>query len=161
MASPKSKILESKTSEEILRPTPPPFEWDGQTFEIFPMPDSVLMHVGGALQNVASLFGQLADKKEEVTATEGLSPEGKTQALLATFAPLVGQVVQLLVPNATKVIAGCLRVPEEKVADGMRIAKKLECLRLIVEAEDLPLILKNSQALMEVFTPSALGSFLG
>lgn len=150
-----SRLLKEKSAEEILAPKPRPFEWDGERYEVYPMPDAVLMHVGGSLSAITGLFDSIADLLEQLPPVDGQSVDQRNRELLVAFAPLAGQIIQVLLPNATAVIAGCLRLDPEQVASGMGLAKKLEALRLIVEAEDIPLILKNAQALTALFTPSA------
>lgn len=146
MNLPASKILENKTEEDILEPKPRTLVACGKSYQIYPMPDSVLMHVSSNLDGVVSVVDALITSR---MANPGKAMEPRD------IMPIIPQIVKFLIPNATAVIAGCLRIEEKVVANNFRLAEKLEAIRLIVEAEDLPLIIKNFEALTEAFQPAA------
>jgi len=139
----KKSIVAEKTPEEILNPTPKPFSNNGTDYEIFPMPDGALMKVTDALSSVVSIIDSVAHFQ--------LPPEERPIFSSALMIPIVPQILKVLLPNATVIIAASLRQPESWVSDNLRIHKRLEALRLIIEAEDIPLIIKNFEALTGIF----------
>ena len=144
-----SKLLKEKNEADILAPVPAPFAWNGESYAIYPMPDSTLIRVGDSLADVSRLLDGIAAINTDGRAFSNLSTDEMVQML----APFLPQIVRFLLPNASRIIAGCLRLDEARVADEMPLTKKLEALRLIVIAEDLPLIVKNFIALAGTFAP--------
>ena len=152
-----SKILHAKTDADILSPSAKPFAVAGKEFDVFPMPDRILMGLGDALGHVIGvakglkLFEEQQDSEGNILR-DGLGNPVRAKLTLEMIAPLLPELVKILVPNATQIIAGCLRQPEEWVAENVGFAKKLEALALIIEAEDIPLILRNFTRLTGLFT---------
>lgn len=144
----KSAILEHKREGDILNPRPITLTLStGETFDVFPMPDGTLIHVGDALSQVTGVIDAFVDlMKETEEAGAELAPRD--------YLGLVPQLIRALLPCASQLIAGCLRLPAEQVATSMRLADKLEALRVILEAEDIPLILGNFAALSAILRPA-------
>ncbi len=132
-----SRLLSEKSVEEVLNPAPLTFEYQGQTHQVLPMPDSSLMLIADSLSVVASVIDGV-----------GKALDGGLTA--ADIIPVLPEIVKALLPNASKLIAASLGV-ESNVVAAMPVTKKLEALRLIVLQEDLPLILKNWTALVATF----------
>jgi hypothetical protein len=133
-----SPLLEVKPVEEILSPTARPFEYAGQTYQILPMPDSSLMIISDALGGVASVVDGVA----QAFAGGGLKA--------SDLVPFIPEIIRALLPNASKLIAASLGISADEAA-AIPLARKLEALKLIIEAEDIPLILKNWGALVGTF----------
>ena len=135
-----SRVLDAIPSERILNPEPFFLEIGSQRYEILPMPDSLLMQLGDEMASVLNLLDTIVQGNEDGT---GFTPK--------QLMPLAPHIVKLLVPNATRIVAACLGLEDEFVAQTFYLHKKLEALRLIVEAENLPLILGNWTALVATF----------
>ena len=147
-----SKLLKDKPEAEILAPEPIAFTWKGKPYEIYPLPDSALMRVGDSLSDITRLFDTVA--QIDINGRK-FSELGQLE-MVQILAPLVPQIVRLLLPNASRLIAACLRIDETAVAEEMRLADKLEALSAIVKQEDLPRIVANFLSLTEAFViPSA------
>jgi hypothetical protein len=140
-----SPLLEAKPVEEILSPPARPFEYAGQTYRILPMPDSSLMIIADALGGVASVVDGIA----------GAIAGGGLKA--SDLVPFIPDILRALLPNASRLIAASLGI-EIEAAAAIPLAKKLEALRLIIEAEDVPLILKNWGALVGTFLQPETGA---
>lgn len=141
VSKPKSTLLDAKTAEEIFSPAGRKFAAAGKEFDIYPLPDGVLMTVTDAVGSVIALLTGLPEK--EIDAETGQARPYKVADIL----PLLPAMIKAVLPNATKIIAAATRQPEEWVAENVGIAKKLEALRVIFEAEDIPAIIANFQAL--------------
>jgi hypothetical protein len=93
-----SPLLEAKSVEEIMNPTPFPFEYQGKTYQILPMPDSSLMIVADALGGVASIVDGIA----------GAIAGGGLKA--SDLVPFIPDILRALLPNASKLIAAALSI---------------------------------------------------
>ena len=135
MPSPKPKpLLESKTPEAVLNPQSVEYVYGGQTFRIRPMTDAQLMLAADALADVAGVLSQ------------ALAGDADTSALVAA-APAVFRAV---LPRSTELLAASLSLSQSQVA-AIPLAHRLEILRVVLEAEDIPLLLKNLAALTGLF----------
>ena len=139
------RLPEGKTAEEILSPAGRTFEAAGRVFEIYPLPDGVFMTVADSLGEVTGAVMGLNERRRD--------PEtGKAADLTSRdVLPLLPLLIRSLLPSATRIIAGALREKPEWVAENVGLAKKLEALRLILEAEDIAAIVANFQALTAIF----------
>ena len=140
-----SRVLGMIPAEKILNPEPLFLQVGAERYPILPMPDSALMTVGDALSQAAGFVEHIAN----VGITEGRTI---TLADVLDLAPTIGpELVCLLVPNATKVIAACLRKDEQWVQDNLRVHQRIEALDLILQAEHLPTILAAFTRLVAQF----------
>lgn len=149
--APISHILDKKSGgeDEILYPTPTPFVWLGEKYKIKPMPNKLLKQLSGEFERVIELVARVATihnaNREEGQEDQPITP--------GAFLPYVPDVLEILLPNAVRIIAGSLRVDEERVADEMFLGKQVECLRLIIEANDFPLLMASFKGLTGMFSP--------
>ncbi len=165
-----SKILKDKTAEEIKFPEPTPFEVRGKTYPILPMPDGILVTVSKEIGAVASLLLTGAvksqDRLQALQARQELGetiPEaerlaaGKFQFSDLTYSEMVDmlpQIIQVLLPSATKIIAASLRQTETWVEDTLFYRDRLRALRLILEAEEIALLEGEAAALVNLLSPT-------
>jgi len=166
---PQSLILAEKSVEAILAPQPRNFVLGATTYPIYPLPDRSLMVVADAMAEILTVFAGLASLRNVADAAisaisasneeegdEGDNGAGATvlkQLKAVDVLPALPAILRALIPNATKLIAASLRLDDEFVANEIPAAKKLEALKLILEAEDIPLLLKNALALVGMLLP--------
>jgi hypothetical protein len=144
-----SSVLDKIPAEQILNPQPLYLQVGAERYPILPMPDSALMVIGDTLSQTAGFVEHLAEVKPIEGGSIGI-------AEVLSLAPLLGpELVCLLVPSATKIIAACLRKDEQWVQDNLRVHQRLEALQLILEAEHLPTILAAFTKLVSVFQRTA------
>lgn len=134
-----SRLLAQKDERDILNPKPFPFEYGGKTYDILPMPDSKLMRIGDALAEVSGVVAGIAELLE--SGASGLS--------LAAYIP---QIIKIVIPCSSKIIAVALDIKDEEAAK-IPLARRIEALKLILLAEDAPLLRKNWQELTAIFAP--------
>ena len=162
-----SKVLKEKTAEEIQHPAPLSFAAGGKTYPILPMPDGILVSVTKEIGQVASLLmaasaqsqARLAAVKARQQAGEAVPAEDVKAAQFslsdvtyADMAEMVPAIVQVLLPNATKIIAASLRQTPAWVEDTLFYRDRLRALRLILEAEDIALLMGEWTALVRALT---------
>jgi len=148
MSAVKSKILDQKDARDILFPTGKIWEFGGKTYEIYPLPDEALSKVSDHLQTITDLFRELLELRQATSAPDA-KPEELFQA--ADMLPLIPSLVKTLLPSQSALIAAAIQEPVEWVSKAIPLARKLECLRLIIEAEDVPLIVQNFLLLASAF----------
>jgi hypothetical protein len=156
MSTSTTKITKQKSADEILNPQPigfdstlpatQPVEVRGEKFKIYPMPDGVIMTITDSISQIIAIVDSVVNFS--------MPTEDRPEITPALIIPILPKLINILLPNSTKLIAAALRKDEEWVQDNLNIAKRLEALRLILVAEDIPLILKNWQALVSVLTPA-------
>lgn len=137
----KSTLLDTKTAEDIFSPSAHTFSAAGKEFDIYPLPDGVLMTIADAFGSVIGLLTGLPEKETDAETGKVLPYK------ISDILPLMPAIIKAVLPNATKIIAAATRQPEPWVAENIGLAKKLEGLRVIFEAEDIPAIIANFQAL--------------
>jgi len=142
------KLIDGQTPEEILSPEPttlkrsrePKFiEHGGEDIQILPVPDGVFLRIArditGALNGLDIVNKFLNPQSSDlITATD-----------LIPVAPVLAEV---LFPSASAIIAGSLRLPESEVADNWWPDEKLEALTQILEANNIPNLIKKLTALL-------------
>lgn len=133
-----STLLAEKDERDILNPQARPFEYVGKTYMIAPMPDSLLMRIGDAVGEVASVVSGIAELLKE----EGASPMS-----IMVHIPVI---VRTLIPCSSQIATIVLGITPAQ-ASAMPLVKRIELLTMILLAEDAPLVLKKLQALMAVF----------
>lgn len=139
-----SRVLDQIPAEQILNPQPLYLQVGAERYAILPMPDSALMIIGDTLAQTAGFVEQIANM--------GLAGSAIGIADVIGLAPMIGpELVCLLVPSSTKIIAACLRKDEQWVQDNLRVHQRLEALKLILEAEHLPTILSAFTELVTLF----------
>jgi hypothetical protein len=131
----RSKILEDKNEDDIWEPEPIYFTLGNRQIPVLPMPDSVRITIAKnitAVVNIAQEFSNL-----------GINQSSS----LGKLAPIAPMILEFLLPNATAIIAGCLRKSPEWVERCLWGGKKMEVLNIILDAEDIPMIIKKCKEL--------------
>lgn len=142
MSAPRG-IASRKSVESILSPIPKPFIHLDKEYSILPMTDGVLMTITDAISEVVAILDTVAKLS---------MPEGQRPVLTpGLMLPVLPQILKALLPKSTTIIAAGLGVDESWVSSNLRIAKRLEALRLILEAEDIGLIMENFNLLVKTF----------
>jgi hypothetical protein len=143
--------LIGKTPESILEPQPIMITlYDRKTkeerhFEVFPMNDSSLMVISESMLEIVGLFESASN---ELPTLDDPEFPAELQKILMTQLP---RIIAVILPNASRLIAASLSVDVEWVRENVTIAQKLEAIKAIIEAEDIPLLLKNFAALVGIF----------
>jgi hypothetical protein len=166
-----------KSSEEIMNPTPLIWKWKGNgsypnglTFDILPVPDSVMQTIMREVALVATVVFNVGGNGS-VEGEEAKEPTtGETISTLSKRTPrewleYIPEIVQVLLPNATKIIASSLaanslnmlgneevdfstyrrreRIGEEWVDDNLSRGARFDALTRILEAEDFGFIIEG------------------
>ena len=143
-------ITEKKTPEKILNPSPLIFTHDGEDIKVMPMEDGVLMNVTDNISNILGIIDIALVRNDK----------GEINVSPSQLLPFVPAIVKTLIPNSTALIASAFRKTPEWVQDNLRIAERIRAIKLILEAEDIPLIIENFTLLVGVLqapkTPNAI-----
>ena len=136
-----------RTSEEeyaIMNPDPVVVEINGKEIEIYPLPDFAYQKIVKALTSTTKVFVTIA---EVLQGAEGNEVVGR----LANLAPVMGDVLEALIPDSTQIIAAATKVPVAVVEARMRLLERTRVLRAVIEAERIPELLGEVKALSEQF----------
>ena len=140
-----SKVLAEKSQDEILFPTPIEYKLYNTILSIAPMNDGKLIKVGDALQRVVSVV----QGATEYVAAISKDPNSSSVSIIS----VLPEVFKVALPEVTQIISASTDLSIEQVQK-IPLAHKIGIFKAIVEAEDIPLILKNATSLMSLFNQS-------
>lgn len=137
-AKKKVSVLTGKSIEDILAPKPVLYHIDEEhAIAIYPMSDGILMEVGDALDRIATTAHSVTSLMEGGFA-------------LSTLLTALPAIAKACVPEVTRLVASVTGISEECVSEWQE-AHKIGIIKTIIEAEDVPLLLKNAQGLASQF----------
>jgi len=115
------KLTDQIPAEEIMSPEPRPFVFKGQTFDILPVPDSVLQTIIDQLTDCVAVIlgaaGTVVDATDEASEEPSLTLRPETLAQLQEsigkrgfrdYVRFIPQIAEVLLPNSTKIVAAAL-----------------------------------------------------
>ena len=141
----------TKTEEEYETMYPKGIEVkvDDTTYLIYPLPDEICQRILSAIIRTSSVFLNVGN----ILSTNA---DGKVKATqLATLAEILEDTIVSLVPDISAIISAALNKEQDWVQKNFRLADRIRILRAVFEAEDIPKLLGELQALAKLLPKTA------
>lgn len=141
------QILDDISDEEILVPRPRVFKRQIedetgktvlQSITIYPASDSLISTITKEISQIIHILDGVA---------KWSTPGEQNDLNIASLAPALPKILEILWPSATTIIATCLKIDESVVANEWWMDEKMNALECVIKANRLDLLAKKLVAM--------------